>query len=161
MKNEELKVAAIENGTVIDHIPSSKLFEVINLLRLQDVRSPSSIMVGYNLVSRKMGHKSLIKISNKYFSDEELNRLAVVTPNVTLCIIRNFEVVEKKKVTLPPEIHNIVKCPNPKCITNNEPMPTIFHVVPGEEGVVRCHYCEKELSLDKAGLLPSLSASEG
>ena len=95
MKRQELLVAALESGTVIDHIPSSKLFEVVNLLHLEQMKT--SITVGYNLKSKKMGHKSIIKIAGKFFSDEELNQLAVVSPNVTLCIIRDYEVVEKKE----------------------------------------------------------------
>ena len=125
MKREALMVAAIENGTVIDHIPSSKLFQVVRLLHLEDVRN-SSVMVGYNLQSKKMGRKSIIKVSDKFFTDAELNTLSVVAPNVTLCIIKDYEVVEKKCVTLPHDIVGIVKCANPKCITNNEPMATHF-----------------------------------
>ena len=145
-------VAAIENGTVIDHIPSSKLFEVVSLLHLEAIRG-SSIMVGYNLKSKKMGHKSIIKVSDKYFSDAELNQLSVVAPNVTLCIIRDYEVVEKKKVALPDEIRGIVRCANPKCITNNEPMTTLFHVTDREKGIIRCHYCEKEQNLEHVKLV--------
>ena len=152
MKREELMVAAIQNGTVIDHIPSSRLFEVVRLLHLEDIRQ-SSIMVGYNLKSRKMGHKSIIKISDKFFTDAELNLLSVVAPNVTLCIIKDFEVVEKKRVTLPQTIAGIVKCANPKCITNSEPMSTLFHVVDKERGTLRCHYCEKEQDITKVKLI--------
>lgn len=152
MKREELMVAAIENGTVIDHIPSSKLFEVVSLLHLEAIRG-SSIMVGYNLKSKKMGHKSIIKVSDKYFSDAELNQLSVVAPNVTLCIIRDYEVVEKKKVDLPEKIRGIVRCANPKCITNNEPMTTLFHVTDRERGVIQCHYCEKEQNLEHVKLV--------
>ena len=152
MKREELMVAAIENGTVIDHIPSSKLFEVVSLLHLEAIRG-SSIMVGYNLKSKKMGHKSIINVSDKYFSDAELNQLSVVAPNVTLCIIRDYEVVEKKKVALPEEIRGIVRCANPKCITNNEPMTTLFHVTDRERGVIQCHYCEKEQNLEHVKLV--------
>lgn len=152
MKREELMVAAIENGTVIDHIPSSKLFEVVSLLHLEAIRG-SSIMVGYNLKSKKMGHKSIIKVSDKYFSDAELNQLSVVAPNVTLCIIRDYEVVEKKKVALPEEIRGIVRCANPKCITNNEPMTTLFHVTDRERGIIQCHYCEKEQNLEHVKLV--------
>lgn len=151
MKRQELLVAALENGTVIDHIPSNKLFEVVNLLHLEKMKS--SITVGYNLKSKKMGRKSIIKISGKFFSDEELNQLAVVSPNVTLCIIKDYEVVEKKEVKLPTELKGIVKCANPKCITNNEPMQTIFHVVDMENGILRCHYCNKEVNLDNVKLI--------
>lgn len=144
-------VAAIQNGTVIDHIPSNKIFQVLRLLHLEDVRS--SVMVGYNLPSSKMGSKSIIKIADKFFSDAELNVLSVVAPNVTLCIIRDYEVVEKKCVMLPKEIIGIVKCANPKCITNNEPMSTRFHVIDAERGIVQCRYCEKEQSLEQVKLV--------
>ena len=144
-------VAAIENGTVIDHIPSSKLFQVVRLLHLENI--PSSIMVGYNLKSRKMGVKSIIKVADRFFTDEELNLLSVVAPNVSLCIIRDYEVVEKKTVALPAQLTDIVCCANPKCITNHEPMPTRFHVVDEEKGIIRCHYCEKEMNLEHVRLV--------
>ena len=107
-------VAAIQNGTVIDHIPSNKLFQVVRLLHLEDQNILSQVMIGYNLPSNKMGNKSIIKIADKFFTDAELNILSVVAPNVTLCIIRDYEVVEKRRVTLPMEIVGIVKCANPK-----------------------------------------------
>lgn len=145
-------VAAIQDGTVIDHIPSNKLFEVVRLLHLENLSS-SSVMIGYNLKSQKMGNKSIIKIANKFFTDEELNQLSVIVPNVTLCIIRDYEVVEKKCVTLPDDIVGIVKCANPKCITNNEPMRTRFRVSNRELGLLQCCYCEKELNLDHVKLI--------
>ena len=144
-------MAAIENGTVIDHIPSSKLFQVVRLLHLENISS--SIMVGYNLKSRKMGVKSIIKVADRFFTDEELNLLSVVAPNVSLCIIRDYEVVEKKTVALPSQLTDIVCCANPKCITNHEPMPTRFHVVDEEKGIIRCHYCEKEMDLEHVRLV--------
>ena len=151
MNKEELRVSAIKDGTVIDHIPSNKLLAVVSLLHLENVSSP--VTVGYNLKSRKMGKKSLIKIADRYFTDEEINQLAVVAPNVTLCIIKNYDVVEKKQVKMPDELSGIVRCHNPKCITNNEPMRTLFHVVDKEKGIIKCHYCEKEQSLEKAKLV--------
>ena len=151
MKRQELMVAAIENGTVIDHIPSNKLFQVVRLLHLEQLKS--AVMVGYNLPSSKMGLKSIIKVNGKFFSDAELNTLSVVAPNVTLCIIKDYEVVEKKCVTLPQVITGIVKCANPKCITNNEPMPTRFHVSNAEAGTIRCVYCEKEQQLENVKIV--------
>ena len=147
MKRQELMVAAIENGTVIDHIPSNKLFQVVRLLHL-DLQK-SAVMVGYNLPSSKMGNKSIIKIANRFFSEQELNSLAVVAPNVTLSIIRDFEVESKFRVELPHEISGIIKCNNPKCICNNEPMPTRF-ISQGES--VKCYYCEKEQELSAVKL---------
>lgn len=141
-KKQELQVAALENGTVIDHIPSENLFTVVSLLGLEHMNN--NITIGFNLKSGKLGTKGIIKIADNFFCDDEINRIAVVAPNVKLNIIRDYEVVEKREVSLPEELRGIVKCANPKCITNNEPMATLFHVVDKENCVIRCHYCEKE-----------------
>ena len=142
MDKKELQVAALENGTVIDHIPAEKVFTVVSLLGLQDMKTP--ITIGANLESKKLGRKGIIKVADRFFTDEEISRLSVVAPNVQLNIIRDYEVVEKKQVIMPDVVKGIVKCGNPKCITNNEPMATIFHVIDKENGVLKCHYCEKE-----------------
>jgi len=141
-------VAAIENGTVIDHIPSEKAYQVAQLLKLAELETP--VTIGYNFRSNKLGKKGIIKVENKWFTDEEISRLSVVAPNIVLNIIKDYEVVEKKKVTTPDEILGIVKCNNPKCITNNEPMRTHFHV---ENGILTCHYCEKEQDINKVDLV--------
>ena len=109
----ELVVAAIENGTVIDHIPAEKTYQVVNLLQLEKMDTPVTI---------------------------------------GLSIIKDYEIVEKKTVKTPDTLKGIVKCNNPKCITNNEPMATIFHTVDKALGIVRCHYCDKEQQLGKVEL---------
>ena len=151
MKRQELQVAALQNGTVIDHIPSSKIFEVINLLHLEKVST--SVTIGINLKSKKMGHKSILKIADRFFTDEELNQLSVVTPNVSLAIIRDYEVVEKKEVKMPDELIGIIKCDNHKCITNNEPMKTHFHVLDKEKGILQCRYCNREVTMNHVKLI--------
>lgn len=151
MKKEELQVAALKNGTVIDHIPTDKLFTIVNLLGLQN--SDSKITIGNNFYSKKLGSKGIIKVADRYFSDEEISRLSIVAPNVQLSIIRDYEVAEKKQIIMPDVVKGIVKCGNPKCITNNEPMPTIFHVVCKENGLLKCHYCEKEQNKEAVKLL--------
>ncbi len=150
-EKKELQVAALENGTVIDHIPSDKLFTVVSLLDLQHL--DSNITIGNNFESKKLGKKGIVKIADRFFTDEEVSRLSVVAPNVKLNIIRHYEVVEKKEVVLPDELKGIVKCNNPKCITNNEPMLTWFHVIDKEHGILRCHYCEKEQQKDNIKLI--------
>ena len=146
-KKERL-VAAIENGTVIDHIPADKTYQVASLLGLFDLSTP--VTLGFNYPSKKVGNKGIIKVSDKFFSDNEISRLSVVAPKVILSIIRDYEVVEKKTVETPNEIIGIVKCNNPKCITNNEPMQTHFHV---EGDTLTCHYCEKEQDINKVELV--------
>ena len=151
MGKKELQVAAIENGTVIDHIPSEKTYEVARLLHLTDIDAPT--LIGYNLPSKRLGRKGIIKITNKYFTDEEISRLSVIAPNVVLNIIKDYEVVEKKMVVTPKELHGIIKCNNPKCITNNEPMDTFFTVIDKEKGIVKCHYCDKEQDINNVELV--------
>ena len=150
-EKKELQVAALENGTVIDHIPSDKVFTVVSLLDLQN--TDGNITIGNNFESKKLGKKGIIKVADRFFTDEEVSRLSVVAPNIKLNIIRHYEVVEKKQIVMPDELKGIVKCNNPKCITNNEPMQTWFHVVDKELGILKCHYCEKEQQKDKKKLI--------
>jgi aspartate carbamoyltransferase regulatory subunit len=82
-----------------------------------------------------------------------VNRLSVVAPKIVLNIIKNYEVVEKKTVETPDELRGIVKCNNPKCITNNEPMNTVFNVVDKTHGILKCRYCDKEQYIDKVELI--------
>lgn len=152
MSKKERLVAAIENGTVIDHIPADKTYQVANILKLSELES--TVTIGQNYVSKKLGKKGIIKIENKYFSDAEISRLSVVAHKVVLSIIRDYEVVEKKTVKLPDELIGIVKCNNPKCITNNEPMRTYFNVVDklAKHPELRCRYCDKVQDIDKVKL---------
>lgn len=151
MSKKERLVAAIENGTVIDHIPAEKTYAVATLLGLQKLRTP--VTIGYNYPSKKLGKKGIIKIEDKFFTDEEISRLSVVAPNVVLNVIRDYEVVEKKKVVTPDTLKGIVRCNNPKCITNNEPMNTIFHVIDKNSGIIKCHYCDKEQVISEVKLV--------
>ena len=128
-------VSAIENGTVVDHIPAEKTFEVVNLLQLQD--ASALVTIGINLPSKKLDKKGIIKVANKFLTAEEISRLSVVAPNIVVNEIRDYEVVKKSLVETPDELHGIVKCNNPKCITNNEPMSTLFHVVDKKKGILR------------------------
>jgi aspartate carbamoyltransferase regulatory subunit len=143
-KKKELQVAALENGTAIDHIPPRQLFKVADMLSLKELEN--TITIGNNFHSKKMGSKGIIKIADKFFEEDVINRIALIAPNVVLNIIRDYEVVEKKTVTLPDELVGLVKCNNPKCITNNEPMPTRFDVIDNESGTVKCRYCERKIN---------------
>lgn len=150
-KRKDLIVAALQNGTVIDHIPTNKLFTVVQMLELD--KSNDSVTIGNNYSSKRLGKKGLIKVADRFFSDEEISRLAVVCPNIRLCIIQDYEVVEKKEVQLPEQLTNVVKCANPVCITNNEPMKTIFNVTDKKTGIVKCHYCGKTQCIDNIKLV--------
>lgn len=140
-QHKQLQVSAIENGTVIDHIPAESLFVVINILGLDTI--PNQITFGANLDSGKLGKKAIIKVSDKFFEDSEINKISLVAPHAKLNIIRDYEVVEKRDVEIPDEIIGIVKCFNPKCITNNEFIKTRFRVEDKNDLMLKCHYCEK------------------
>lgn len=146
-------VEAICNGTVLDHIPSDKLFKIVALLGLEQCSQP--VTIGYNLDSKRCGKKGVIKISDRFFSPEEINRVAILAPDVRLNIIRGYEVIEKSTLPLPEAVSGIVRCSNPKCITRNEPMPTLMHVRLTESKAVclECHYCGRKTSGDEAELI--------
>lgn len=150
-KIKEMQVAALENGTAIDHIPSEQLFKVASLLGIEHLNN--RIAIGNNLQSKKMGSKGLIKISDKFFEEADINKISLIAPNVIMNIIRDYEVVEKKQVTLPEELIGIVKCNNPKCITNNEPMNTRFYVVDKDKVEIKCHYCERKIDKEDIVIL--------
>ena len=140
-KKLKLKVSAIKEGTVIDQIPSKSLFKVISILGLNKIEN--QITFGTNLESEKLGTKAIIKVSDKFFKDNEINKIAIIAPHAKLNIIRDYEVVEKKIVETPETILGIVKCFNPKCITNTEKITTSFKVVTSEPMSLKCLYCEK------------------
>jgi aspartate carbamoyltransferase regulatory subunit len=140
-KIKELKVSAIENGTVIDHIPSNAVFQVIRILKLDAF--DSMVLFATNLESKKYGKKGLIKASNKFFQPEELNKIALVAPNASIIEIRDFQVTNKIWVEIPDKINGIVKCFNPNCVTNQEQLGSHFQVVDKEDIKLKCHYCEK------------------
>lgn len=143
-KKQELKIEAIENGTVIDHITANKSLHILKILGLPD-NETQNITIAMNVSSSEIGRKDILKIENRELNHEELNQIALIAPKATVNIIRNFEPVKKDKIILPDEITSIIECTNPKCITNyeNEPIKPVFNVINKYPPVVRCHYCEK------------------
>ena len=145
---KKLKVAALRNGTVIDHIPSDKLFKVVSILHLDTCLN--QITLANNLESTKIGSKGLIKISERALAEDETNKIALIAPNAKINIIRDFAVVEKRPLSLPEEIREIVQCVNPNCITNHQPVTTRFHVLNIDGDIMlKCHYCEREVRRDE------------
>lgn len=146
MKDKQLIVTAIKEGTVIDHIPSESLFKVISILGLD--KTDNLITFGNSLESKKLGKKAIIKVSNVFFSTEDINRISLVAPTAKLNIIRNYEVVDKVKVEIPETVKGITRCVNPKCITNHESVSTKFTVLSKKDLQLKCHYCEKITTRD-------------
>ena len=141
---KELIVSALENGTVIDHIPSKNVFQVIKILNLDTF--DNQILFGINLDSRRYGKKGIIKVKNKFFEKEEINKIAIVAPSATLIVIKDFEIIEKKAVEVPEIVDKFIKCINPNCVTNHERIPTKFSVIDKDAMKLQCHYCEKTTS---------------
>ena len=144
MTKSELKIRAIENGTVIDHITANKALHILKILNLPDDET-SNVTVAMNVSSGEIERKDIVKIENRELDHSELNQIALIAPKATINIIRDFKPIKKDKIVLPKKITSIIKCTNPKCITNfeNEPITPLFNVVREYPPVVRCHYCEK------------------
>ena len=144
MTKSELKIRAIENGTVIDHITANKALHILKILDLPDDET-TNVTVAMNVTSGQIERKDIVKIENRELDPSELNQIALIAPKATINIIRDFKPIKKDKIVLPKKITSIIKCTNPKCITNfeNEPVTPLFNVVREYPPVVRCHYCEK------------------
>ena len=142
MTRKELVVSALENGTVLDHIPAENVYKALEILNLKGIES--QITIGINLASKVHGKKGIIKIADKFFENSELSKLALIAPNATVNVIKDFKVVEKKKLEMPKEVIGIAKCRNPKCVTNHQPIKTHFATVINNDKIeLLCHYCEK------------------
>ena len=139
---KEITVRAIESGTVIDHIPANRLFKILSILGIENI--DTEVVIGNNFVSNKLGKKGIIKIEKKFPSIQDINKISILAPNAIINIIRDYQVVEKKKVEVPTSVEGIVKCVNPKCVTNHENVKTNFKVI-NKDGKIslKCHYCEK------------------
>ena len=135
-----LNIGGLHQGVVIDHIPAGEAMKIYEYLNLGDLDCEVAIIK--NAQSKKMGRKDIIKIEGPLTIN--IDALAVRNPNVTINIIENDVIVEKRAVTLPYEVTNIIKCKNPRCITCIEQeLPHIFRLTNKEERVYRCIYCEE------------------
>ncbi|MCH7560965.1 MAG: aspartate carbamoyltransferase regulatory subunit [Thaumarchaeota archaeon] len=147
MEQSELLVRRIKEGTVIDHIDEGKGLQVLNALRI-DGKDGSLITIALNVPSGKFKKKDIIKLENKFLKDDDTNKLAVIVPNATINIIRNYKLVEKRRVALPNEIDRIFRCSNPDCITNStEHIESIMDVIDKEGRVLKCRYCSRVLDV--------------
>ena len=135
-----MNIDSIKNGIVIDHIKAGKGMEIYNFLELDKL--DCSIAIIKNVMSRKLGKKDIIKIDSDF--DVDLDVLGYIDPGVTIDVIKDGVLVEKKKVELPTQLKNVIKCKNPRCITSIEQeLPHIFNLTgQGDKRVYRCIYCE-------------------
>jgi aspartate carbamoyltransferase regulatory subunit len=146
-EKRDLKIQAIEKGTVIDHI---KAGQALNVLRILGISSAFRTTISFVMnAPGARGKKDVVKIEGKELSVEELNRIALISPKATINIIRDFEVVQKNNVVPPDYVEGIVRCTNSNCISNSrEPIESKFSVLQSEEeGVtLHCLYCEHVIS---------------
>jgi aspartate carbamoyltransferase regulatory subunit len=144
---KERRIPAIKDGTVIDHIPSRDAFRIIRILNPQEFKYP--INVALNLDSKKMGNKGMIKIDNRFLTKDEVNKIAILAPNATVSIIKNYKVKQKITVKLPEELVGVLNCTNPSCVMNKEIAVSKFKVLREEPLEVKCHYCERVYGKDE------------
>lgn len=147
MTKHELKVKPIENGTVIDHIQANMALQVLKILGLP--KEGINVTLAMNVPS-KLGFKDIVKIENREVDHTEIDKISLIAPHATINIIRDYEIVSKKKVELVEELKGIVKCTNPKCISNtDEPIESKFYLVESDPITLRCHYCERLVQADE------------
>ena len=149
MEQSELIVRRIKEGTVIDHIDEGRGLQVLDALRI-DGKDGSLITIALNVPSGKFKKKDIIKVENKFLKDDDTNKLAVIVPNATINIIKNYKLVEKRRVSLPNEVDRIFRCSNPECITNStEHIESIMDVMDKEGRVLKCRYCSRVLDVNQ------------
>ncbi len=149
MSEAQLLVRRIKDGTVIDHIDPGMALIVLDALDITG-REGNVITVAMNVPSGKLDRKDIVKVENKFLEPDETNKLALLAPKATVNIIRDYKVIEKRKVELPDEFVAIFKCPNPKCITNSkEEIKPIIDVMDKKKQTLKCRYCNRILNVDE------------
>ena len=143
---KEIKIPAIKDGSVIDHIPSRSTFKIMKLVDPQEYTH--TISLALNLDSKRQGKKGVIKLTNRTLTAEEVSKIAILAPKATVSIIKDYKVEKKIEVKVPKEIKKIVKCSNPNCITNLEDVDTSFNLEEEEPLKLRCAYCERTMKRD-------------
>lgn len=146
MAEVELRVKPIKNGTVIDHIAGGQALNVLKILGISGT-TEATVSVVMNVDSGKLGKKDIVKVEDRELKEEEVNRIALIAPDATINIIRDFLVVEKHLVDLPDLIIGVVRCQNPSCISNTEePIKSRMLVKTKNPVILRCVYCEQPIT---------------
>jgi aspartate carbamoyltransferase regulatory subunit len=145
----QLLVRRIKDGTVIDHIESGKALLVLRTLDITG-KEGNVITVALNVPSSKHNKKDIIKVENKFLEKNETNKLALIAPHATINIIKEYRLVEKRKIQLPDSIIGVFKCPNLKCVTNSdEYIKPVINIIDKEKIVLRCRYCFRTLTINE------------
>ena len=148
MMEEKLKIVKISKGTVIDHIDAGYALTILNLTGLDEVKN--LITIGVNVSSKKYNTKDIIKIENVFLNETQMQQISILSPNATISLIENNNVIEKKKVKLPNIIKKLILCVNQTCISNSdEPISTEFIVLEEKPLKIQCVYCERIYKLEE------------
>lgn len=150
VEGRRLLVSKIRNGTVIDHIPAGMALTVLRILGVTGSEGNRVALV-MNVESGKLGRKDIVKIEDRWLSEDEANLIALIAPTATINIIKDYEVVWKRRVRLPSRIKGLIKCPNPTCISNRngEPVTSSFTLVSRSPVLLKCDYCDTMISVDE------------
>jgi aspartate carbamoyltransferase regulatory subunit len=140
---EELRVRKIRNGTVIDHITAGSALDVLSLLGVTG-KEGYTVSIALNVPSQILGKKDIVKIEERRLDPREVDMIAIVSPEATINIVKDYQVVNKTRVQLPETIKRHVRCINPNCITNGtEPIVPLQDIVQKTPLQVRCRYCDR------------------
>ena len=149
-REQSYRVAKLRTGTVIDHLPAGSALRCLALL---GIPSDGIVTIGLNLPSKRSRRKDILKMENRELTPAEMARIALLGPKATVCFIEEFELVRKLRLELPTVIDSVVKCPNPSCITNNDPVAPRARVESSDPVRLRCHYCERRIRSDEVEFL--------
>jgi aspartate carbamoyltransferase regulatory subunit len=145
----QLLVRRIKDGTVVDHIENGKALIVLRVLDITG-REGNVVTVALNVPSSKHVKKDIIKVENKFLEKVETDKLALIAPHATINIIRDYKLVEKRKINLPDSIIGIFDCPNLNCVTNSEEdIRSTIDIIDKEKILLRCKYCARTITIDE------------
>lgn len=148
-ESSQLLVRRIKNGTVIDHIESPRALLVLNILDING-QEGNVITVALNVPSIKHDKKDIIKVENKFLEKKETDKLALIAPYATINIIKDYKLVEKRKIQLPDRIIGFFRCPNLKCITNTEAdLRSTIEVIDKQKIILKCKYCARSITTEE------------
>ena len=145
MSKNLLKVQPIRNGTVIDHVVAGRGRKILDVLELGDGGTTISLLI--NVQSKTQKRKDIIKIEDRELDEEEIEKLALISPKARINIVRNYSVSSKNKISIPKFISGIVRCPNENCICNNERgVNSNFGIVNNDKLLIKCAYCGRKVN---------------
>jgi aspartate carbamoyltransferase regulatory subunit len=143
-EEQQLLIRRIKDGTVIDHVRAGEALRVLQILGITG-KEGELVSVAMNVPSSKLGKKDVVKVANRFLKTEETDKLALIAPQATANIIKNYKVSAKHRVELPDVFKGILKCPNPTCVSNlpNEPIVPTIDVVDKEAPLLKCRFCQR------------------